>query len=606
MTDSVVMLGELGGQTTTMVGRKARTLDRVLREGIDVPPGFVLPTGMFHTFLAHKGIGKRIAALLSKVDTTDQASVEDNSRRIMAEIAKADMPRELVIPIRQAYERMSYGKELSEIPKSTKGLVMNRNLSFVAVRSSLPDDDEGSAHLNVKGENDLIEAVKRCWATRFEPSLIPVQATKPALDVAVIVQKMVAADVSGVARSRANDDQGMLEIEAVAGLTPILESGDVVGDLYMIDRASMDIVSRTVGRQSHKLVRDDICERLERSGRVALGAAKAKAQKLPDPLVAEVAGLARRLESVLDGPLELGWAAYRGRLAVTGVKLLPGAPSPVEAQAAAAPATGTAFAGLASLDILADAPAPTPALDIGTPIVAPAPAPTVPSEGGVAPTGTLLIQLLQAGGAPAAWSDAVLVRATEALEALIRGGAAGREVLVGVDAHDPAALATATNRVLAALTDAKRVTAVLQGISSMEGLEAALDALDDAGVEVAVWVQLASPLSLWLAEDVCAAGVDGIIVDGESLFPDLAPGYGREALERNGAIRNALASVARSCRVAGLPCALQWDSHDPDLLRFLVSCGFTALCLTRDDASGLQTVLARAEMRFVLDRLTGE
>ncbi len=85
MTDSVVMLGELGGQTTTMVGRKARTLDRLLREGIDVPPGFVLPTGMFHTFLAHKGIGKRIAALLSKVDTTDQASVEDNSRRIMGD-----------------------------------------------------------------------------------------------------------------------------------------------------------------------------------------------------------------------------------------------------------------------------------------------------------------------------------------------------------------------------------------------------------------------------------------------------------------------------------------------------------------------------------------
>ena len=604
MTDSVVMLGELGGQTTTMVGRKARTLDRLLREGIEVPPGFVLPTEMFHTFLAHNGVGKRIAALLSKVDTTDPASVEDNSRRIMAEIAKADMPRELVTPIRQMYERMSYGKELSEIPKSTKGLVMNRNLSFVAVRSSLPDDDEGSALLNVKGETDLMEAVKRCWATRFEPSLIPVQATKPALDVAVIVQKMVAADVSGVARSQANDDKGMFEIEAVAGLTPILDGGDVVGDLYLIDRDSMDIASRTVGRQSHKLVRDDICERLERSGRVALGAAKAKAQKLPDPLVTQVAGLTRRLEGVLDGPLELGWVAYRGRLAVTGVKRRPGAPSPVEVQATAVPAAETGFAGLASLDILADAPAPTSTLDIGTPIVAPAP--TILPEGGVAPTGTLLIQLLQAGSAPAMWSDAVLVRATEALETLIMDGATGREVLVGVDAHDPTALATATSRVLAALTDAKRVTAVLQGISSMEGLEAALDALDDAGVDVTVWIQLASPLSLWLAEDVCAAGVDGVLIDGESLFPDLAPGYGREALETNGAIRNALASVARSCRAAGLPCTLLWDSHDADLLRFLVSCGITGLCLTRDDASGIQIVLARAEMRFVLDRLTGE
>ncbi len=600
------MLGELGGQTTTMVGRKARTLDRILREGIDVPPGFVLPTGMFHTFLAHNGIGKRIAALLSKVDTTDQASMEDTSRRIIAEIAKADMPRELVTPIRQAYEHMSYGKELSKIPKSTKGLVMNRNLSFVAVRSSLPDEDEGSALLNVKGENDLIEAVKRCWATRFEPTLIPVQATKPALDVAVIVQKMVAPDVSGVARSQANDDQGMLEIEAVAGLTPILNGGDVVGDLYRIDRASMDIVSRTVGRQSHKLVRDDICERLERSGRVALGAAKAKAQKLPDPLVTEVAGLARRLETVLDGPLVLGWAAYRGRVAVTGVKRIPDSTAPVELQAMAAPAAETGFAGLASLDLLAEAPASAPTLDMGTPIVAPTPAPAALPEGGMAPTGTLLIQLLGAGSTPATWSDAVLVRATEALETLILDGAAGRDVLVGVDAHDPAALATATRRVLTALTNAKGVTAVLQGISSMEGLEAALDALDNAGVEVAVWVQFASPLSLWLAEDACAAGVDGVLIDGESLFPDLAPGYGREALETNGAIRNALASVARSCRATDIPCTLLWDSHDPDLLQFLVSCGFTALCLTRNDASGIQTILARAEMRFVLDRLTGE
>src|SRR5205823_9826297 len=103
---------------------------------------------------------------------------------------------------------------------------------LVAVRSSATAEDLAEASfagqqlttLNVAGEEALLDAVRRCWDSLFSTAAAAYREAQGIADrgvaMAVVVQRMVAAEVAGVVFTRDPADPGAerLLVEAVPGL----------------------------------------------------------------------------------------------------------------------------------------------------------------------------------------------------------------------------------------------------------------------------------------------------------------------------------------------------------------------------------------------------
>ena len=171
----------------------------------------------------------------------------------------------------------------------------------LAVRSSASEED-GAAHsfagqlasfLDV-APGDVAARVADVWRSAFSASILAyrrahgLDATPPA--PAVLVQRMVAADVSGVAFSAdpASGRRGVVVVSAVAGLGEALVSGASEGETAMVDRLGA-------------------IERIRSRGPMSL---------MDDDQLRAVAALARRCEQHFGVPQDIEWAIAGGRLSL--------------------------------------------------------------------------------------------------------------------------------------------------------------------------------------------------------------------------------------------------------------------------------------------------
>ena len=175
-----------------IAGGKGASLGEMTGAGIPVPPGFVILAGAFDSFLSETDLAQEIDAILHAVRKDEMQSVEHASEKIQDLILRAKMPEDIGSSILQNYKTLGAG--------------------YVAVRSSATAEDSNSAawagqldtFLNTTEEN-LLQNVQKCWASLFTPRAIFYRFEKGMHDkkisVAVVVQKMIQSEVSGVAFS---------------------------------------------------------------------------------------------------------------------------------------------------------------------------------------------------------------------------------------------------------------------------------------------------------------------------------------------------------------------------------------------------------------------
>ncbi|MBI3742670.1 MAG: phosphoenolpyruvate synthase, partial [Chloroflexi bacterium] len=161
MTKPVVRLfRDVGKNDLAEAGGKGANLGEMTRAGIPVPPGFVITAGTYFTFMEHAGLKPLIEETLANIDASNDAELEAASVRIKRAILDARMPEWIATEIREAYRHLGGG--------------------YVAVRSSATAEDlpeasfagQQSTFLNIKGEEEVVEAVKKCLASLFEPRAI--------------------------------------------------------------------------------------------------------------------------------------------------------------------------------------------------------------------------------------------------------------------------------------------------------------------------------------------------------------------------------------------------------------------------------------------------
>ena len=138
---------------------------------------------------------------------------------------------------------------------------------YVAVRSSATAEDSASAawagqldsFLNTT-EKDLLKNIQKCWASLFTPRAIFYRYEKglhkQKISVAVVVQKMVESEVSGIAFSvhPVTEDRNQLIIEAGFGLGEAIVSGQITPDSYVVEKEPRRIIDKNVSEQECELL----------------------------------------------------------------------------------------------------------------------------------------------------------------------------------------------------------------------------------------------------------------------------------------------------------------------------------------------------------------
>lgn len=293
-------LDDLDGTQVGLAGGKGASLGELIRAGVRVPPGFVVTRPAFDAFLRGADPDGTISALLEEVDA-GRLEIAPAAVRIDQVLGQAPMPESVV----------------SAIEDATAALGVPR----LSVRSSATCEDGNASawagqletFLNV-APDDVVSQVRACWLSMFRASALAYGAAHGygagEFGVAVVVQQMVASEVSGIGFSvhPVTQEPDLRLIEACFGQGEAIVSGQVDPDQYVVERGARRIVQSSRGRQRKGLFFDpDGSEGVWRE----LGERGAE-PKLTDEEVLEYAALLDRLEEHYGHPIDTEWARARG------------------------------------------------------------------------------------------------------------------------------------------------------------------------------------------------------------------------------------------------------------------------------------------------------
>lgn len=176
----------------------------------EVPNGFVIEADIFDKFLVQNNVKKKIQEIIDKCDIEEEVELENCSKEIRQIVKECIISEEVEKEIIKNYRKL--------------------DCKYVAVRSSGASEDGKSnawagqleTFLNVD-EDSIIESVKKCWNSIFSSRAIFYRKKNNEtsdIAVAVVVQKMVQSEVSGVAFSinPASNNFNEIVIESVFGL----------------------------------------------------------------------------------------------------------------------------------------------------------------------------------------------------------------------------------------------------------------------------------------------------------------------------------------------------------------------------------------------------
>ena len=248
-----------------IVGGKNASLgemySKLTSKGVKVPNGFAITADAYWHFLRAHGLDKKIKKHLQNLDITDVRELARVGKIIRDSVLAVEFPADLKKEIILSY------RELSSLAKI-------KNLS-VAVRSSataedLPDASfagQQETYLNVRGEAQLLEAVRKCVASLFTNRAISYREIKgfDHMNVAlsVGVQQMVRSDIGAAGVMFTLDTEsgftGVVLINAAYGLGEYVVKGRVNPDQYYvfkegIKQGKKSVISNIIGSKEVKLV----------------------------------------------------------------------------------------------------------------------------------------------------------------------------------------------------------------------------------------------------------------------------------------------------------------------------------------------------------------
>ncbi|HJV12944.1 MAG TPA: PEP/pyruvate-binding domain-containing protein [Propionibacteriaceae bacterium] len=310
---------ELGRDDIDQAGGKGANLGELTRAGFPVPPGFVIVTDAYRAYGAEHQLAGKITTLAAPTD--DPGGYESASQQIRA-LFTDEISDALRDEVARAYAALG-----EDVP--------------VAVRSSATAEDlpeasfagQQDTYLNVRGLEDLLAAVRDCWASLWTSRAMAYRARQgidPAtVSLAVVVQHMVHAEAAGVmfTANPSNGRRDQVVISAAWGLGESVVSGSVNTDNIVVRKPDGAVES---SETADKAVMTVPAER--RTQERPVPAEQRRQPVLSDSAAAELAGYGTRIEDHYGAPQDIEWALANGQffiLQARPITALPEAESPI-------------------------------------------------------------------------------------------------------------------------------------------------------------------------------------------------------------------------------------------------------------------------------------
>ena len=286
-------------------GPKAANLARLGRAGLPIPDGFCVDAEAYRAQVAALGL----TAIAHGVDAEDPGT----ARRAALAMKLGLLDQPIVPPVQSPL--LDAWRALVE---TTSALTVVRSSALVEDRFGSSFAGQFESYLGLEGEADFITAVRSCWAALWSTRVLRYMATHDASPadtaMAVLVQPLVSARVSGGGLSRTSD--GDMVLNATWGLGSAIAQGEVVPDRIVLSREGA-LRETLAGRSFHRLgcAHGAPAVRRPRSSEPRLNAAQAT----------ELGRLLRQVEDIMGVPVEIEWARDEA-----GFKLLQARPLHVE------------------------------------------------------------------------------------------------------------------------------------------------------------------------------------------------------------------------------------------------------------------------------------
>ncbi len=303
----VLWFDELRNTDVSVVGGKNASLGEMIHAGLPVPFGFAVTAYSYERYIIEKKLAEQIYKIINETVTNpnDPKQYDTASKHIRELMEKTPMPKDIETAIRDSYNELNRRLALKD--------------TFVAVRSSataedLPDASfagQQETYLNVKGQDDLIQKVIKCWSSLFTPRAIFYRNEKgfphEKVFISVGVQKMVNSRAAGVmfTINPVTGNHEEIVIDGNFGLGETVVSGSVNPDNFVIDKSSGAIKERRISKKTIKYIRDP---KTGKTLHLDIPEAEQKNVCLTDTEIGYLANLAKRIEKHYAKPMDIEWA----------------------------------------------------------------------------------------------------------------------------------------------------------------------------------------------------------------------------------------------------------------------------------------------------------
>jgi len=307
---NILWFREIDKDDVPLVGGKGANLGEMAGFlGDLVPSGFVVTAKAYFDFISDNNFQKEIKRILEGTNIRQADELEEASRRIKKLINSGRISEKTAKEIINAYYKL--------------GKLFGLKQALVAVRSSATAEDlpeasfagQQETFLNIRGEANVVNCVRRSWASLFTPRAIFYRQEKGfdhfRVGLAAIVQKMVQSDISGVVFTidPVTNQKDKIIIEAIWGLGEYIVQGKVTPDHYQVDKKEFRVSRIETSPQRIQLIK-----RGAKTKKTFVPKKKQKLQKLNSSQIIELAEVSQKIHRHYFFPQDIEWAMEKGRL----------------------------------------------------------------------------------------------------------------------------------------------------------------------------------------------------------------------------------------------------------------------------------------------------
>ncbi|MEA2020121.1 MAG: phosphoenolpyruvate synthase [Patescibacteria group bacterium] len=291
----ILWFSETSKEDTDLVGGKAANLGELKKINVPVPNGFTVTINAYFELLSRGGLKQKIETALKDLDVEDSGALQAASKEIETHILASPIPDHIRKAIVGAYRELSGAKDCSVAIRSS------------ATAEDLPDASfagQQETYLSIKGKENVLKAVQKCWASLFTSRAIFYRESKGfkhmEVGLAVPIQKMVKPETSGVlfTLEPLTNNPSKISIEAVFGTGEGLVQGSFTPDSYIVNKNTLEIEERVIAKQPFQVTA---------KGKVPVSKAWQEKQKLADNYIKELAKWGIKIEDHYQHPQDIEW-----------------------------------------------------------------------------------------------------------------------------------------------------------------------------------------------------------------------------------------------------------------------------------------------------------